>query len=501
MTSNVLVYGGTYVASVSSSIGVNNQAFHAFDATDTFTHTAYSMYDGNGIYLGSNSTSFNASYSNSNVRGEWLQLSFPSKISINTLQLSSLTGYPSRMPRDFILAGCNQGDIKWNYIYLGSNQTYTTAKETKSFYFTNSNSYDTYRLVDYRHNTGDNFSTCITNMKLGRFNLTPTGFAACNISWRTVDVSWTGINYKDAKVSWGSNNYSNVSPFISSSNTYRLSNLTENTQYNLKLSLYNSIGSEGSSNGILTLKTLNPLISSLTSNAVGWSNFTVGWTSNAYDYVILSVPGRSNQRINAPLTTFTISNLTMPSSNQISVTPYSPFGYAGSSLTQTMYTLQPSVVMNAETNKTSTNVRINFSGTFGYAIAGFSNATSNLLTSNLPSGTTFYNFSNLMGAATYSFFVTPYAPNGVAGTRQTRLITMANPTLSSASTSNISADSLQVQWAGAGYGYAQVSWSNNGVLSNSPPIYLPSSNYTVSNLKPNTRQTIHKHLSLPILQL
>jgi len=152
MTANTTYMNGTYgegsyVVSASSIQGSTESAVQAFDKMSGTAWTAYnssSTYTGTGgLYLGAIQT-----FDNNNIiyKGEWLQILIPSKIMLNSYSLQSHFAGINRYLIDFSILGSSDGNI-WTHLHTVTGLTSWGASVTKSWTISNTNYYNTYRIV------------------------------------------------------------------------------------------------------------------------------------------------------------------------------------------------------------------------------------------------------------------------------------------------------------------------------------------------------------------
>jgi hypothetical protein len=153
-----------------SSSGVyDNMEIHypykAFDNDDTtFWHSLVTYNNGN--YTGSVSTTVNSSA----VFGEWIQFQYSSEVIISDFYIKARIesfqfAMNQRVPKNFILAGSNNGST-WYSIYDQSNATYTGTISEQIFYIPNNNTaYSYYRLIT-RAVFSSEYGNCVNITKI-----------------------------------------------------------------------------------------------------------------------------------------------------------------------------------------------------------------------------------------------------------------------------------------------------------------------------------------------
>ena len=154
---NLIGYGynnGTYISSASSVYSPIETHYNAFNqdnstvANNNFWTTSQDSYSStNGSYLGTVSTII----SGVSVLGEWLQIQLPIPIILNNYNIYTWPNVFTRGPKEFRIAGSNDG-LTWTLVDSQTNITgYTTSG--KSFTISsNTKAYTYYRLVILSNN-------------------------------------------------------------------------------------------------------------------------------------------------------------------------------------------------------------------------------------------------------------------------------------------------------------------------------------------------------------
>ena len=149
MTGNSTVLSGqTYIASASSELGGGYEAYRAFDFnTTTLWHTATSAYTSGAYSAGTYSTTISGVARG----GEWIQLQYPSAVTITSYEIQSRDGQLPGAPITWWLAGSNDGST-WTTVDNRSSITWETNLQTNSFIATAPGTYSYYRLVITNNN-------------------------------------------------------------------------------------------------------------------------------------------------------------------------------------------------------------------------------------------------------------------------------------------------------------------------------------------------------------
>jgi hypothetical protein len=144
---------GVYIvsaSSVNSPIEMHYNAFNYDNSTNattnwlTISSTAYSA--STGAYIGTMSTNVSGSI----VLGEWLQIQLPIPIILNNYNIYTAGTDLTRGPKEFRIAGSNDG-ITWTSVDYQTNVTSYTSSG-KSFTISNMNAYTYYRIIVMANN-------------------------------------------------------------------------------------------------------------------------------------------------------------------------------------------------------------------------------------------------------------------------------------------------------------------------------------------------------------
>jgi hypothetical protein len=137
-------------SSVNSPIEMHYKAFNYDNSTNattnwwTISSTAYSA--STGAYIGTMSTNVSGSI----VLGEWLQIQLPIPIILNNYNIYTAGTDLTRGPKEFRIAGSNDG-ITWTSVDYQTNVTSYTSSG-KSFTISNMNAYTYYRIIVMANN-------------------------------------------------------------------------------------------------------------------------------------------------------------------------------------------------------------------------------------------------------------------------------------------------------------------------------------------------------------
>jgi hypothetical protein len=317
------------------------------------------------------------------------------------------------------------------------------------------------------------------------------GLYSTNITFTQIDTSYILIS-STPSVSSLSNPYSTTSPIS-------ISGLTYNTAYTFYLTPYNSSNEPGSQVST-SITTLRPTITGV-STTTTTTSINISFSQSNVSYInITSNPTLTlNNPYNNPISPIVISGLSVDTSYNFTLTPYTSIGEPGSQVSiPTTYTLSYVNPVTITANDAS-SMNINFTSsdlsyvTIRANIGG--TATQYGTTANIYSKG--YSmpivFSGLNIDSSYSFVVTPYnhATTSVAGTpiiSSTTEYTLA--TLPNLFVTNVTSTSMDLSFTPVfDFSYASVK-INNGV----PTKYYRSSFFnlpiTLSGLTTDTSYSL-----------
>jgi hypothetical protein len=230
----------------------------------------------------------------------------------------------------------------------------------------------------------------------------------------TLTVSWSGV-YSLVNIYFnGATQYSNYN-----GSNIGLSGLAANTSYTFIITPVNSAGtanggSTASTGSVVTLGNLNN--SSITS--LNTTSLTLNW-SGTYSSVDIYYNG-GTQFTSYVGSSKTITGLSANTSYSFIITPKNSATVTNPNSTQTQNIITlPTVSGVNNSNVGATNVNINFSGSFNYVVITWSGGSSGNQTSSP------YTVTGLNGGTGYTFTVTPYNANNVAGTSANTSLTTA----------------------------------------------------------------------------
>jgi hypothetical protein len=242
---------GTYEATSSSysngqkNISNNTKAFNAFNANpllwqcdyfnnsnydkNTFPNSKYtqnpytgaspSSYQGGGQINNTYSTTITNNDTQTNIKGEWLQIKLPYKIYLS--QYSILTPTSKKIntfPKKFLVVGSNDGKT-WNYIDQRNLQTVPTEYKLITYKTASSDKYSYFRLIISEMDDGN------TNVAIQLWKLVGTFFLSVNKEpfaqmSQNVSISSSMPDYYDINNKLlSSTTYSSYQPMVKAQHT------------------------------------------------------------------------------------------------------------------------------------------------------------------------------------------------------------------------------------------------------------------------------------------
>jgi hypothetical protein len=143
---------GNYTASASST-AYGGSAFYVFDneITGNFPtwHTSDGVYNGSGDATSGATTGF--------ATGSWVQIKFPSAVTLYTYSILTRLGYNTRTPYNFYIVGSNNDGASWTLVDTQSAITGWSSPTAKSFTIASPilTAFTIFRLVTTKINGGD----------------------------------------------------------------------------------------------------------------------------------------------------------------------------------------------------------------------------------------------------------------------------------------------------------------------------------------------------------
>jgi hypothetical protein len=143
---------GNYTVS-ESSVGYGAPGWIAFNGTidgSDFWHTVDGVYDGSGNATASATT---PGFAN----GSWLQIKFPSAVTLYTYSIVTRTGYNARTPNNFYIVGSNNDGVSWTLVDTQTAITGWSPPTAKTFTIASPilTSFTSFRLVTTKINGAD----------------------------------------------------------------------------------------------------------------------------------------------------------------------------------------------------------------------------------------------------------------------------------------------------------------------------------------------------------
>lgn len=174
MTADTTVINSqTYIASASSYWDSGYLPYRAFDySTTTVWHTQQTATYNAGAYIGA----FTTTVSSVSRAGEWVQLQYPSAVTITSYEIQSRDGQNSTAPTAWWIAGSNDGSA-WTLVDTRTGITWQTNLQTITFIPATPGTYSYYRIIinavygaNYASITAFNIRTTATNTRLTAFD-------------------------------------------------------------------------------------------------------------------------------------------------------------------------------------------------------------------------------------------------------------------------------------------------------------------------------------------
>jgi hypothetical protein len=174
MTADTTVINSqTYIASASSYWDAGYLPYRAFDySTTTVWHTQQTATYNAGAYIGA----FTTTVSSVSRAGEWVQLQYPSAVTITSYEIQSRDGQNSTAPTAWWIAGSNDGSA-WTLVDTRTGITWQTNLQTITFIPATPGTYSYYRIIinavygaNYASITAFNIRTTATNTRLTAFD-------------------------------------------------------------------------------------------------------------------------------------------------------------------------------------------------------------------------------------------------------------------------------------------------------------------------------------------
>jgi len=170
----------TYIASASSSWDSNYFPWRAFDySTSTEWHTQQTATYNNGPYTGALTTTV----SGVSRAGEWLQLQYPSSVTITSYEIQARNGQNSTAPTVWWIAGSTNGST-WTLIDTRTAITWQTNLQTITFTPATPGTYSYYRIIinavglaNYASMSAFNIRTTATSTRLTAFDGMSSSFS------------------------------------------------------------------------------------------------------------------------------------------------------------------------------------------------------------------------------------------------------------------------------------------------------------------------------------
>lgn len=266
-------------------------------------------------------------------------------------------------------------------------------------------------------------------------------------SLNSITLQWSGNSYSNVVITLP--NGSNISPISSNINTYTATGLLGNTNYLYRLTPYSTAGVAGNTY-FFTANTASSALSTVTTSNVNTKSLLVLWSSLlSYSNVVVSYGSTNVGPVRQ--SSLILNNLIPSSTYNFVVTPYDNIGLPGMAASNTV-TLPGSLKTQTLTaSSTSSTITIQWPtlSASSFIVTWPPSNTSGSLSSNATS----YIATGLAASTSYTFTVTPYNINGVAGEANTITASTLSVIASAASgtTTNGNFYGLSVTTAGTGF--------------------------------------------------
>jgi hypothetical protein len=139
LTANTTVTAvGTYIASASSEINTDNQAWEALNGGQTTSDRWLSS----ASYTGG---TYNSTNSLGGYIGEWLKLQLPYSVPLKAIRIS-IAATLTRAPKDGVIIASND-NTNWNLLFTFANEEFTSLAEFKTWTINSTTEYSYYAMV------------------------------------------------------------------------------------------------------------------------------------------------------------------------------------------------------------------------------------------------------------------------------------------------------------------------------------------------------------------
>lgn len=420
ITKRVNLYSSTTVA------GSSNYRVSFTPSTTTYpANTFYTMYFTSNVYMSTGTTNYWFHRTADDQARTTNDINSADKLTyVWSLAGSILSTYPGyhlfRSQRDVNKYIRHAGEVMWfnatptNYDFpyqpqLQSDHTIRFRNPWNLTYWVGLDATDTTRL---RMRNG---GTQYWNMNMVDSYLTELVAVVSNITASTVKttsitLTWT-TNATYVNITWtGGGSANNIS-----ATTYTFSGLTPGTSYTFNITpfLNNASGTVGT----LTTSTASSItVGTLSSSKLSTTSILISWNTGTYDYVIITWAngGSSGQQTGS---SYQVSGLTANTQYTFTVTPYNTLNNSGTA--QTLVVTTASSLSGGTLSASSVlgnSMTISWNGTsYHYVILTWTpgNGSSGQLSA------TTYNVTGLTINTSYTFTLTPYSFDNVAGTTST----------------------------------------------------------------------------------
>lgn len=412
-----------------SIIGTSNYRVSFTPSTTTYpANTYYTLYFTSNVYMSSNATNYWYHRTADDQARTINDINSADKLTyVWSLAGSILSTYPGyhlfRSQRDATKYIRHAGLVMWfqtgptNYDFpykpeMQSDHTIRFRNPYNLTYWLTLDTTDTTRLKYNVSGSPQSWNMYMVDSYLPEAVGAIGSLAATNIKTTSLTLSWTA-NASYVNISWTGGAGGSATNITAS--TYNVTGLTIGTSYTFTVTPYlnSSVGTAGT----LTVSTASSItVGTLTTTKVATTSLNIAWNTGTYDYVIVTWDngGTSGQQTGS---SYVVTGLTANTQYTFSVTPYNTLNASGTAQTTTITTAAAlSGGTISASSITTTGMTLTWNGTaYYYVIITWSpgNGSSGQVS------TSSYNVSGLTFNTSYTFTLTPYSYENVAGPTST----------------------------------------------------------------------------------
>lgn len=311
--------------------------------------------------------------------------------------------------------------------------------------------------------------------------------AATVLFSNALQASWRPVAHDRVRLAWSTSN----SGFIpAATSNFTASNMAPNAFHAFTITPFNASGSAGAA-VVVSNCTLAAPPTSVTADGPTLTALMARWTGGAYSNVRLGWAddrgwGASNTTflIGSGTSNFRVPGLSNNTGYTFNVTPFNLAGVAGAEArsADAVDTLPVQVASVAAGSASATGMLVTWmGGAYSNARVSWTGGSSGTSSFFGPS-TTSFQATGLVANSAYTFTVTPFNRQLVAGAGVSAATAHTLPTtVTSVTAGTATLSSLVVSWAGGSYAKVIVSWAGN-VSGSSPFVAAGTTTYTVTGL-------------------